>query len=109
VRWWCEVTATEYAGRVAITWPKTKPGQPLPSWGIRLTDTDTGRQLLTVTGLDITIKAEAGGVVEAVLTMFTDEHGRPLLDGFPMPPPDEDGNYPTSTFRWLVAEMRTAQ
>ncbi len=100
--------AEEYAGRVVITWPGVQPGRDLPTWGIILVDADREQQLVWVTGVDFSLRADSSEPVVAELTMLTDTDGKPLWDGAPIPPRDEDGNFRTGRFRWLVAEMRVA-
>jgi hypothetical protein len=115
-----------WRGSVIIEWPPVPPYRRrgatlLPGWGCAIFDAETGRQILTVTGLGV--RADAKGFVTCELTMFAGPDGNPLLElerreQHPVMPghigshavyPDDDGGIRTGTFPFLVAEMRVRQ
>lgn len=103
-----------YYGRIVITWPKTNQiGVPLGAWGTQIENYDTGKQIITVTNMTITLAADgrAPGLLYADLTQLVDEQGKrlPDKDFTPVPDPDNPGEVRTGVFRYYVVEMRTAQ
>ena len=97
--------AEEFEGRVIITWPKPVNGL-IHGARIAITDADTGQPI--VSAMDVTVYATLDGPPVAEMTMLTGEDSKPLQAGVPVVPAD-DGGFRTGTFRWVVAEMRTAE
>lgn len=95
----------EFAGRLAITWPKAGPS--LPGWAVVLTDADTGQQITSA--LDLTIHMRPDEIVTAETTMVCNLDGKPLQEGEPVRWAEGAEEVPTGVFRWLVAEMRIAE
>ena len=103
-----------HAGSVIITWPALRDDTlPLFSREMQIHDADTGKPLLTVTGLQIVLGGEAwrGEAIHVDLTMLADDDGQPILGG-----PDsvnkaydrDSGTVRTGVFRYAVMEMRIA-
>jgi len=96
-----------YQGAIAVEWPEPRPGYecaPMSGWGVAVFDALNGRQITTVTRLEI--HARANDAVTADVTMYADEHGQPVYTG---PPRIRDDEVVTGTFPFLVAEMRVAR
>lgn len=98
--------AEEYAGRVVVTWPKPTNGL-IHGATVAVADADTGEPI--VSALDITIRVNLDGPIVAEMTMLTGLDGKPLRQGEPLPPTEDRDGWRMGTFRWLVAEMRTAE
>lgn len=91
-----------YQGCIAIEWPQ--PGhraRPLNGWDIAVFDALNGKQILTVTRIEL--HASANDVVSADVTMFANGRGEPVYTG---PPLTRNGEVIYGTFPFLVAEMR---
>ena len=96
-----------YQGVIALEWPGLRPGYPagaMPGWGISVFDAATGRQIWTVTRLEI--HASAYDAVTADVTMFADPLGQPVYEGSPNL---RDGEVIYETFLFEVGEMRVRQ
>lgn len=95
----------EFEGRVILTWPKPKYGV-IRGATISIADAVTGQPI--VSAMDVTVYATLDGPIVAEMTMLTGEDGKPLKPGEPVVTA-EGGGVREGTFRWLVAEMRTAE
>lgn len=94
-----------YRGVIALEWPAPRPRcGPMPGWGVSVFDALNGKQITTVTRLEL--HASASDAVTADLTMFADEDGQPVYTGRPHM---RDGEMLHGTFPFLVAEMRVKQ
>jgi hypothetical protein len=99
-----------YYGRVIIEWPAPGRSPVLPGWGCSIFDAETGEPIVTVTRLKVpSVTADAQDVITADLTMLADENGMPVLGKVPQFIDVEDGEIPSGTFPFLVAEMRVRQ
>lgn len=96
----------EFAGRAIITLPAPISGV-VNGVTTTVTDADTGEQITSV--LDCTVHIRIDGPVVAEMTMLCDEDGRPLKPGLVARLVDGTDEPLTDTFRWLVAEIRTAE
>jgi hypothetical protein len=75
----------EYQGSIRIVFPEpaeTGMLHPIPGWSLRVTDA-AGTPIPTVTHL--TLYGAATDVLWAMLTVFTDLDGKPILDDSPVP------------------------
>jgi hypothetical protein len=97
-----------YQGVIALEWPAPRPIRggvhPLPGWQIGVFDALNGRQITTVTRIEL--HASAVDMVSADVTMFADLDDQPVYDGKPH---ERDGETIWGTFPFLVAEMRVRQ
>ena len=103
-----------FQGVIALEWPAPRPAsrvEPLPACKIAVFDAISGRQITTVTKLEV--HAPASGLITADLTMFTDEDGLPVYElapgdrkGTVRAPALEGGRPREGTFPFYVAEMR---
>jgi hypothetical protein len=105
-----------FQGVIALEWPKPRPAsqvEPLPGWGISVFDAISGRQIMTVTNLEV--HASASGMITADLTMLTDEDGKPVYE---LEPGERKGSFKVAmeggtpregTFSFFVSQMRVRQ
>ena len=105
-----EAPADYPGGGIVIAWPKAASnGTPLVTWAVELYERETGKQILTATGMRIAIGGDSwqSEPIYADLTLLVDENGNPA-EGFPANAAiDEHGEFRTRVFRCWVAEMRT--
>jgi hypothetical protein len=109
--------AVVFQGVIALEWPAPRPAsqvEPLPGWGISVFDAISGRQIMTVTKVEV--RAPVSGVITADLTMFTDEDGKPVYElepgaskGSLKIPALEGGKPREGTFPFYVSQMRVRQ
>lgn len=95
-------------GYIGIEWPtgSARSTKPLRGWTVRLFNADG--PVMTVS--ELTLHADAVGLIWAEAVMFADEDGQPVYDvphGAKLHL-GEDGKPVTGTFRFLVTEMRIA-
>jgi hypothetical protein len=98
-----EETVAEYRGRVIIEWPPAPGPGAFLGCLVSLYDADSGKPVTACSHADITLHADAAGLVTADLTLFADANGEPILDAGTMVNPME---IRTGVFPFLVAEMR---
>jgi hypothetical protein len=104
---WTAEPGPPYRGVISIEWPAPTGGSVyacLLSRGVKVTDAATGKPVVTCS--ELTVHADAGGLVTADLTLFADEDGEPLLDGVPGVDGDE---IRTGVFPFVVAAMRVRE
>jgi hypothetical protein len=106
-----QVIKPEPMRRVIITWPAPRAdGFPLMGREITAHDYDTGEQILTATGLSISIggKSWQPGAITADLTLHVDAEDQPLGPTDRAVPTEDEREVRTAVFRFHVVEMRTA-
>lgn len=102
--------AVVFQGLIRLEWPAPRPREasggrvePLPACLIAVFDAASGKQIMTVSKVEI--HAPASGLVTADLTMFADARGEPVYD-LDRKALRDGREQREETFPFLVAEMR---